>query len=360
MIKQIAIENFKSIKKMRLECSNLNLFVGTNSSGKSTIQQAILFFAQNMKKNCGLNGDLIKLGDLEENRCIYSDDKEIKVGFSDEEEAVLVLKLRRNNDTGFLQLATNYGKKFSNEYIEEKWKNCLHLGERKMQYLSCHRIGPKNLYDKNMNIDESIGINGEYAIAYLDAHGTDILPESLRKGFNDFTLLGQVNWWLKYIADVEVSTEEISGADMVRATYRMGEVSKIRPINIGSGISYLISVLIMCLSAPEGGILVLENPEIHLHPNAQSKVCEFLYFIADSGRQLFIETHSDHIFNGFRAGISRHEMQEDKVNIQYIWLNDDKMTEAMRVEIGAYGNIRNQKEGLFDQFDIDMNRMLGL
>ena len=70
------------------------------------------------------------------------------------------------------------------------------------------------------------------------------MPEKLRKGASDFTLLGQVNWWLKDIAGVEISLEEIQGADMVKASYRMGGRAKIRPVNIGSGVSYLLSILI--------------------------------------------------------------------------------------------------------------------
>lgn len=356
MIKNILIENFKSIKKVKLQCSELNLFIGTNSSGKSTINQAILFVAQNIERTTGLNGELIKLGDFEENRCVYSSEKTIRIAIADEQDNAVSKRILRKEDSAMLQLETVY----NSDLDEDGWKECLGIKERKIQYLSCHRIGPENLYKKNMNLEETIGINGEYAIAYLDTHGSETVPSNLRKDFSDFTLLGQVNWWLKYIVGTEISTEEISGADMVRASYRMGALTKIRPVNIGSGISYLISILVMCLSAPERGVMVIENPEIHLHPAAQAKVCEFLYFIACSGRQLFVETHSDHIFNGFRVGVSTGEMNKEKVNIQFVSVNDEYVTETMKVEIGKYGNILNQREGLFDQFDIDLNRMIGL
>ena len=77
-----------------------------------------------------------------------------------------------------------------------------------------------------------------------------------------------------------------------------------RPGNVEAGISYLISILIACLSAPRDSVNIIENPEIHLHPGAKAKACEFFYFVGTAGRQIFIETHSDHIFNGFRAGIA--------------------------------------------------------
>jgi predicted ATPase len=116
----------------------------------------------------------------------------------------------------------------------------------------------------------------------------------------------------------------------------------------------------MCLASPVGAALVIENPEIHLHPSAQAKICEFLYFIATSGRQLFIETHSDHIFNGFRAGIATGSMEDARINIQFVRLGEAHVTEATKVIIGRRGRIENQQKDLFDQFDMDMNRMIGI
>ena len=107
-------------------------------------------------------------------------------------------------------------------------------------------------------------------------------------------------------------------------------------------------------------MIVLENPEIHLHPSAQAKLCEFLYFVSGNRRQLFIESHSDHVFNGFRAGIAAGEMKKEAINIQFISLNDEHVSQAMKVRIGRMGRVENQKKNLFDQFDLDLNKMIGL
>ena len=124
-----------------------------------------------------------------------------------------------------------------------------------------------------------------------------------------------------------------------------------RPRNVGAGISYLISIQITCLSAPEDSVNIIENPELHLHPESQAKVCEFFYFIGDAGRQIFIETNSDHIFNGFRVGIAAGEMEKQLVNIQFIYLNDSHVSEVMKVKIGRMGRIENQRKDLFGQFE---------
>lgn len=334
----------------------MNLFIGTNSSGKSSIMQSLLFVGQNMEAACGLNGDFLSLGSLEENRCIYADKnkKEICVTIEDEEEEWIFVKLFSKDEK--LTLDRDY----SQNREENKLISQFNVQDRMIQYLSCHRLGPQSVYQKYMGLNEKIGNNGEYAIAYLDHHGTDVLETSLCKGTQDYTLLGQVNWWLSYIMDTEISTEEISGTDLVKASYLMHDLQNVRPENVGSGVSYLISILILCLSSPEKSVLVIENPEIHLHPSAQAKVCEFLYFMAESGRQLFVESHSDHIFNGFRAGIATGEMEKAKINMQFVRLNEEHITETIYVEVGRMGRIENQQKDLFDQFDLDMNRMIGI
>ncbi len=351
MIQRIQIKNMKSVQRLLMECSNVNVLVGTNSSGKTSIIQSILFVAQNRENPCGLNGQLINLGYLEENRCRFSREKYISTSLfliEKDVESIAANMLSREGDK--LNLHSRY------ECPEEK----LIVGKRMLQYLSCQRVGPQNVYSKNMSLEDIIGNNGEYAVAFLNQHGADVLEKELCKDCGDYTLLGQVNWWLRYIMDTEVATEDISGTDLVRAVYRSNELVNMRPGNVGAGISYLISILIACLSAPKDSVNIIENPEIHLHPGAQAKVCEFFYFIGKAGRQIFIETHSDHIFNGFRAGIATGEMEKKLVNIQFIYLNENHVSEAMKVEIGRMGRIENQKKDLFDQFDLDLNRMIGV
>ena len=75
MIQRLQIENLKSIKKMEIECSQLNLLIGTNSSGKSSVLQGLLLVSQNMEQECGLNGKLVSLGTFAESRCIYEEKK---------------------------------------------------------------------------------------------------------------------------------------------------------------------------------------------------------------------------------------------------------------------------------------------
>ena len=77
MIKKLVIDNFKSIEHVEVSCANLNLFVGTNSSGKSTILQALLLLAQHTSFSQGLSGELVSLGSYDDSKCKYSGKKNI-------------------------------------------------------------------------------------------------------------------------------------------------------------------------------------------------------------------------------------------------------------------------------------------
>lgn len=352
MIKSLNIENFKSIGEIRLNFETVNLLVGTNSSGKSTIIQSLLLMLQNTKSLIGFNGDYVRLGDYDDVRCRFlPGGHDITITATDETGRYISHKYRRNEDNKL---------NLSVEKVYEMEKTVFDPENKMIQYLSCHRLGPQPMYKKDMTVKDDIGIEGEYAIAYLERHKEDALEERICKNATNLTLMGQVNFWLNYIVGAEIRTDDILGTDYVKASYSYDDVTDLRPVNIGSGISYLISMIIMCLASRAGALLIIENPEIHLHPAAQAKVCEFLYFISINDRQLLIETHSDHIFNGYRAGIVTGKMDKDKINILFVYEKEDKMTDVMKVEIGKYGRIENQRADLFDQFDIDMRKMVGV
>lgn len=351
MINRIRVRNFKSILKAFIELKNINLIVGTNSSGKSTLLQAVLLVVQNINYESGLNGRIVRVGSFNEAKCSYS------------REDVITMDVELNHSLAgvkFIRLP-HENAEYGIELIKSKDfdMNSFSIKDRFFQYISCNRIGPMNLYSKNLDMNEAMGVESEYAISYLNAFGDDQIEQELIKDESDYTLLGQVNWWLNYIINASVSTEQIPRTDVIRVAYSMNEINNIRPTNIGSGISYMIGIIITCLSMPKSGVVIIENPEIHLHPRAQSRLCEFLYFVSITGRQLIIESHSDHIFNAFRVGITKKTMDRKNVNILFSYLNDNNVSSFSEVEIDNWGNVKNQQKDLFDQFDIDINRMLG-
>lgn len=347
MIKRIKINNYKSIKELSVELKNLNLFTGVNSSGKSTSLQALLLVSQNITRQFGLNGPLVSVGEFGDAKNFNLNEKVIRIEVSDDKGMIILncyedekIEIKKEGDVNDCLKQINY--------------EC-----NRLHYLSCNRVGSQDTYQKNRTEKMVIGINGEFAIDYLSRHKTDELDEKLRKNPSDFTLHGQINYWLNYIIGAEIKVEHIRGTEVIKAEYGMNTLRFSRPQNVGSGISYLISILVLCLASNEEDILIIENPEIHLHPAAQSRLCEFLYWIANSERQVFIETHSDHFFNSVRVGIAKGDIESDKILIGFFEKKNDN-TIMHNIKIGKYGAIMNPVKNLFDQFQIDLDKMLGI
>ena len=348
MIREIDVKALKSISEIQMFCKNLNIIAGTNSSGKSTLLQALLIAAQNTGANNGINGKYVNVGDFKDANNYNVKDRNISIGLHLDQnlfEEIII------DDSGIIK----------NTFFDDDFKSFIKPEDfRNVKYLSCNRIGAEDIYKKNYDSAKDVGINGEFAIFCLDKYKSEILSSELIADTISYTLYSQVNYWLNYILDFSISTEDVLGTDFVKCFYSTSEGKQMRPKNVGSGLSYLISVLVLCLLSDSNDIIVIENPEIHLHPKAQSKVCEFLYFIAKSGRQLFVETHSDHIFNGVRAGIATGKMDSSNISVNFFTIDENNCTVNNVIEFGKRGRILNYVEGLFDQFDIDLNRMLNI
>ena len=130
MIKKLTIDNFKSIRHLEMECSNINLLIGVNSSGKSSIVQGLLFVAQNIDEPCGLNGAFISVGSFEENRCIYADKKEISVVIENEKAESVTMGLQPAGDV--LKINRDWRSLEENSSLN----SVLSVREGKIQYLS--------------------------------------------------------------------------------------------------------------------------------------------------------------------------------------------------------------------------------
>lgn len=377
MISKVRVQALKSIKDLTVECSRLNLIVGTNSAGKSTFLQALLLDAQNGIDEDGLNGPLISLGEYREARNHSMPDTNIKIEIWEKgcpkaawvefsEAAENQCKVTVSGKVDDWEIITD------NVSFDEGESQHLYLGMG-FRYLSSHRLGPQDIYAKHFGNEDSLGIDGEYAFSYLMRHETEPVADELVRNKENSTnsLYEQVNYWLNYIVGTNLIMRDIKKTNYLQVKYNNNpanlnsEAMYSRPINVGSGISYLITILITCLASDKDDIIIIENPEIHLHPKAQSRLCEFLYFISSSGRQLFVETHSDHIFNGVRVGISNKTMKEKYIKVNFFMLDNTYATQCNTIKFGEYGKIIGTNSqldinDLFDQFEIDLDRMLGL
>lgn len=353
MISKLTIKGFKSIDHAELDIKPLTLFVGMNSSGKSTAVQSILLAIQNIteEKISPINGELVSIGDFNEATNFRSNAKEIEIQLHSFESELIHMKIYENEHQ--LTKCDIEGHSSVTEYLHRKNKH--------VQYLSANRMGAQDTYSKNYSSNVDFGTLGEYAIHYFETHKKDIIKKDLIKDQElGSTLEIQVNYWMNYIINAELSTEDIAQTDKVKAQFHVTGNRKVRPKNIGSGLSYLIAILVSILSSNKDDLLIIENPEIHLHPKAQSRLTELFSFASSNGVNFIIETHSDHIFNGVRKAINKRRIDREKVAVYYFKIDDNFTTIPTLIDFKENGNVVNHQRGLFDQFDDDLDELLGL
>lgn len=315
MIQELTISGLKNIKYEKMALKPLTLLTGLNSTGKSSVLQAILLINKATTKNgqLYLNHLLSSFSSL---RNIYENAK--------------VIKISLNIDDTIIDYNLS-------EETEEKTDNCAGLEiEKNLYYLSANRIGAENL--ANISPAISCGINGDYLLGTFEKEKSTPLPASLIKDESSLTLAAQLNYWLSYVLDlkIELKTEK-RNEQIVEVKYNSDNIPGILPTQLGAGVSYLTKVLILCLRATSGNVIMVENPEIHLHPGAQARLGDFFAFIANAGIQLIIETHCDHLINKLQYLVYKKKFETEKVVIYY-----------KKGITDSFEKIQLNKEGRFD------------
>lgn len=124
--------------------------------------------------------------------------------------------------------------------------------------------------------------------------------------------------------------------------------------NVGVGVSQVLPILVSAMittTNKDGEILLLEQPELHLHPHAQANLGDFFVSVSLANKKsLFIETHSEHLVNRVKTKKVQIHEDNEKIKIYFASKNKDK-TELQNMQIGNRGEylVDNYPEGFFDQ-----------
>lgn len=335
MLTELQIENFKSIELQNFNFRLLTVLTGLNSTGKSSIIQAILLlskFYTSSKKDI-VNTQVAYFSDFSEIRNKYQNAKSLKIAAKSE---TCFFSLNMDYETSECFLTGQKGLDY----------------EHNLYYISANRIGQEEL--AIFSKEQKIGRNGEYIFGYFENNKDNLIEESLvRFSASSSTLKAQVNEWLQYILDLPISlqTEKITATN-IKVSFSSDGIDNINPFNLGAGNSYLVKILITCLMCRKDDLLLIENPEIHLHPKAQAKLGEFFTWIAEAGIQLIIETHSEHLINKVKYQIYKSELAAEKAIIYYKSSIQENFTQLTVSHSGKFvdidGNSTTFPSGFFD------------
>jgi predicted ATPase len=128
---------------------------------------------------------------------------------------------------------------------------------------------------------------------------------------------------------------------------------------VGFGLSYTLPVITALLVSTivPGSLVIIENPEAHLHPRGQTEMARLISLCVQAGAQIIIETHSDHLFDGIRIAAKRYKMA-DTIQIHWFELDENKNTEVYSPVLSNDGRINEWPKGFFDQFEINSSELL--
>jgi predicted ATPase len=366
MITGLGIRNFKCFAMLDLPLRALTVLTGINGAGKSTVLQALLLARQAAENDAShvvkLNGPYgLELG--ESHDVLYPDadppvievlvaasGQSYRYAFDVPYDRTLYLPVRAR-DGGAPDVLTAQGTAFT--------------------YLNAERLGPRDQLD--VTAEEAgligVGVRGEYTAQALAMHETDEVRERLRhpqtREHGVTTLRTQVeNWASTIIRPIRINAQWPPGitASMIRfqepemIRQQMLVSEQIRPANMGFGFSYALPILVAGLLMPEAGVLIVENPEAHLHPAGQSKLGRFLAQVAGSGTQVIVETHSDHVINGIRlAAVEDRVVTPEAVMVHFFGGAPGHPPTA--IELTSRGALTNWPRGFFDQIEEDLGRI---
>jgi predicted ATPase len=197
-------------------------------------------------------------------------------------------------------------------------------------------------------------MRGELAAGRLYWGESDAVSPRLLIEANPPTLFHQVRARMRqFFPGCDLKVSPVDGASAVSLRLRSNAKSDFqRPQNVGFGLTQLFPVLVELLAAKPDDVVIVENPEVHLHPKAQQDIGELLALVASSGVQVIVETHSDHVLNGIRLAVKgRSCIEPNQVEIHFFSRDSDGTSQLLSPKIDANGRLDTWPEGFFDQFD---------
>ncbi|MBF0563858.1 MAG: DUF3696 domain-containing protein [Nitrospirae bacterium] len=401
----------------KIPVKSLNLLTGVNGSGKSSVLQSILLynqsfvhklvpFASRKHLKLMLNGYNVQMGNFKDLRNSHlPEEYDIENTFVFTEQNgnnTITLHFYLNNasfndDEAFANIPKYDIKGILNseEFEETEFKghlsskkrgfkgniffhpfdadhmsarvNDVHIDLRKfinyhkIHYVSAERIGPREFYQKSGFFDfPNVGSKGEFTTNVLVKKKYEpiddrlCLPTQVSK-----TLADQTEAWMDNIfRGCKLDVNEFENTIIFMKLNSNGSGNLYRPTNVGFGYTYALPIFVSGLIAQKDEMLIVENPEAHLHPSAQTQIAYFLSLVSSCGVQVLIESHSDHVLNGLLIAVKDGIVKSDDLNILYFGKEKEHVN-MKEIEVHDNGKIEDWPDGFFDQTEKDFARLYG-
>ena len=404
MITELGTQNFKSWKDTgKLQIAPLTGFFGANSSGKTSLLQTLLMLKQTVERptdwdgviDFGDDNSLVSLGGFDDVIHQHKRDIPLKISLSwkfaeqlniesiegESIEGVDTLSFELSvfdNENSVPGASFNYkiGEKnlaidwdgqdvllisvpVELKYHDESLFRCYgvrsahyHNQEifssiqtrfenlfRSVRYLGPLREYPRRNYTWQGKHSPGVGQHGEDMVTALFSGRIQLraVEEQIPKWLQRLDLIDsyRLNPILDSEKDYEFLVRKYKGGPEVRLT------------DVGFGVSQVLPVLVLCYYVPEGSILILEQPEAHLHPKVQSELADLLIEVVKERQlQIILESHSEHLLIRLMRRIAEEQISADDTAFYFCEMNEG-VSEIERLDVDDYGNITNWPQNFF-------------
>ena len=384
MLTRIDLRHFKCFETLKMPLCPLTLLSGPNASGKSSVIQAIVLLHQTMREHewssrLMLNGATVRLGAVADVIDQVHGRHSCEIVLLDSDGSHFHWEFQGERDEMSMAVRRARGETAAGDGWDVDESQPLHYllptpanGQpltgrlRGLTYLTAERLGPREHYIfDDPQLTPVVGPQGEYAVSVLHS-GRDIrvLDRLVDKDVPP-TRFRQVEAWMaRFFPGCVLAIEQVPRTNAATLGIRIsGGTDFHRPVHTGFGLTQVLPIVVAALSANDDSLLLIENPEVHLHPTGQAAMGEFLTKVASAGVQVVIETHSDHVLNGIRRAVKGHTLPSDDVALHFFRPRQEEATngepQVQSPRLDDDGNIDSWPDGFFDQFDKDMNYFAG-
>jgi len=342
MLKNVRIKNFKALKNIELgDLSRVNVLVGPNNSGKSSILHAIAFLAQSVGRELEYNGGMVKLRSFEDTVFVGNTQNEIEICLNfdmikEKENLIEIVTntpyerlhlrsigLRVNIKDGLVsQSLVSDEKEICRIALFERWgirygylegthdlgghankllgwsaqevreapyaskvantvRDLLEAKMRELYYFSPLR-GIES-WEESLQETRRFGSKAEFALSMMH-HLYSNEPET-------FDRISR--WALKLGVDDVISGIKGTAThlDLKDPVFKR----RVNVVNYGFGVNQILSVIGQCCASPVDSLVMIEEPEIHLHPGAIGTLVDLFVETGSQDKQVLLTTHSDRL-----------------------------------------------------------------
>lgn len=369
MLNELHIVNLRSVDNINFKFKKLTIFTGLNSSGKSSVIGALTMLKQVEDEKINLTGDYVNFGTVGSAYRVDTDGARLKYSFEDGEEYIEI-----SDEKALYNLSSDVS-------IENQLKN-KNIGDR-IRYLSSDRMSPNWTYkiDTTSYKNRNLGPKGENTVSYLcqaeevriaktepaSLFIEELAHKSMENNGERNRLIPNINAWLSVISPgVSINAKHLKDINQSKLSFSSrGNVNEVSPFSVGFGLTHCLPIIVNILTAKRGDILIIENPELNLHPDGQIEIGKLMAKAASLGVQVIIETHSDHIVNAARLCLKDSVISNDDLEIKYLEIKKTDTlgfvtysTKATTVEVDGDGKLREPPSGFFDTWKKSLMELL--